>query len=602
MSVPDLEKNVDPFRGRRQAYRLVTALSVIALAAVVIWLSWKHLAGEQERIVEIRRVAQKAEELGQELTGIHLGIDAALRSTAEIEPALVRNLASIATRLGALAEHGRSIEAAAPLLLPALQRRGEWFSTLAQRRLEGLAGARGDQEPAAIHEEYNEVYRALLGDLQTFEHSLRDLAASRVSRSSMRLAYLFTGSIGILTLLLVALVLPRPGKERYRETGAHDQASSLRSELHSQKMEAVGRLAGGIAHDLNNYLAVITAHSELVRMEAEPDGKIASKMSKVISTAEKATALLRQLLNFSHQKPAMTAVVDLNEVVRGLDPMLHRLVGEGVALEVELESDLNPVDIDPSQMEQIVVNLVVNAREAMPKGGRIVLSTWNAAGRIEGSSSKSDLVVLSVADDGPGVPEEIRERIFEPYFSTKAGAGSSGLGLATVYGIASQNRGDVQLGRGLGGGARFDVRLPRTEKTVVLGPATRGPARGASGRERILLVEDSEDLRLATEEMLRRLGYDVRSAAEGREALRIFDDEPGELDLVISDVVMAGMGGPELAAAIRERDSEVPVLLVSGYRDSTIFKRNEPADVEFLAKPFTAKVLDGRIRELLDSD
>jgi signal transduction histidine kinase/CheY-like chemotaxis protein len=392
-----------------------------------------------------------------------------------------------------------------------------------------------------------------------------------------------------------------------RERRRHDAEAALRHSeaqlLQAQKMDAVGRLAGGLAHDINNYVNAITAQCELVRMKAEP--RVAEKMDLVIATAGKITGLIRRLLAFSRKQPVDPRVVDLNEVVAGLRAMMKRLIGEDLQLDTLPGSGLWPVRVDPAQLEQIVVNLLVNAREASPRGGRVTIETANVALGSEYLKSNptvkpGEYVLLAVSDTGTGMPPAVRERIFEPFFTTKEGTEARGLGLATVYGIVKQNGGHVAVYSEPGQGTTFRIYLPRSAepRTAAAPEAAAAPLTG--GSEAILLVEDNDQLRDATGGILQALGYRVAAAANGDEALAAFERLDGRVDLVICDVVMPGMSGPEVVQRIRARRGETRVLFISGYTDNVILRHGIlEGEYQFLEKPFSAERLAAKIREVL---
>ena len=371
-----------------------------------------------------------------------------------------------------------------------------------------------------------------------------------------------------------------------------------------QKMEAVGRLAGGMAHDINNYLAAIRAQAELVKRKPLPAERLQEKMGAVIATVDKASGLIQRLLAFARRQPIHPEVVGLNLVVDGLGPLMEQTLGEDIRVETALQRDLWSVRIDPGQLEQILVNLLVNAREAMPHGGTVRVETANATlaagvgNRPVGTGG--DYVVLTVSDSGPGIPAEVIDKLFEPFFTTKGERGNSGLGLATVYGIVKQNGGNVWAENAASGGAIFRVYLPRSHdhRSTAARPATRA-GESCIGDERVLLVEDNRDVLEATRALLEASGYRVTAAASGDEALRALA-AGGPVDVVVTDVVMPGMSGPEVVARIRERWGELPVVFVSGYSDSVAGARGVlQSGALLLQKPFTAEALCRQVRAAL---
>ncbi len=451
---------------------------------------------------------------------------------------------------------------------------------------------------------HDDLYFALTDMSEALERQI----VMRVMENKSQAQLLFR-TILIAWVLIVAMAVTglwsREHRRRQAEAALRESESQL---LQAQKMEAVGRLAGGIAHDINNYLAAITAQSELVRMKSEPGSRVATKMDSVIATAQKASTLIKRLLAFSRRQPVQPEVVKLNRVVEGLGKMMTRLIGEDVELETALERSIWNVRIDPSQLEQVIVNLLVNAREAMPTGGRLMLTTRNyrlgqAWEEAPVNLPPGEYVMLSIADSGTGIPPEIRDKIFEPFFTTKEEAGRSGLGLATVYGIVRQNGGHITVRSQVGEGTEFRILVPRcTEpetRPVTSAVRAEPPARGH--QERILLVEDSDDLRDSTRGLLEEMGYRVDVAANGEEALRLYDTLGDSLDLLITDVVMPGMSGREVMDHIRQRNRELNVLFISGYTDSVVVRHGvRDGEFEFLQKPFSAESLARKVRDVLE--
>ena len=359
-------------------------------------------------------------------------------------------------------------------------------------------------------------------------------------------------------------------------------------------MEAVGRLAGGMAHDINNYLAAITAQCELVLMTSDDEDPVRHRMDQVLTTSSKAAALIERLLSFSRQKPVMPEVLNVNRSVEDLMRLVERLVGEDVRLETRLTDELWNVEVDPTQIEQVILNLVVNAREAMPTGGRVLIETSNRTFRPSDLESlpidqPGDYVVLSMTDTGVGVPEDMRELIFEPFVTTKDTGSQSGLGLAMVYAIANQNGGGVAAYSGEGQGATFKFYLPRSRTlTVSTDKVAAGKIAVPRGTQHILIVEDNAELREAVSEALRGLGYTVSIASNAERALEVFDTFDSMPDLLVSDVVMPGMNGRELWEALAVRHPSLEVIFISGYTDDVILRHGiEEGEYRFLQKPFS---------------
>lgn len=362
----------------------------------------------------------------------------------------------------------------------------------------------------------------------------------------------------------------------------------------SQKLEAIGSLAGGIAHDFNNLLTVIGGHLTLVLQDPELTMEQREDLTQCLEAADRAAKLTHQLLAFARRQVLVPAALDLNEIVDSIGPLLSRLIGDDVELVTELGSELPSVLADPGQIEQVIMNLAVNARDAMPDGGRLTIGTrsldpWQNGG---GDSTES-VVELWVSDTGCGIPQPELDRIFEPFFTTKPAGKGTGLGLATVYGIVAQSGGEVRVESEEKVGTVFRIRFPVHEsvKTAVpvvsLGYAEQDPGSGT-----ILVAEDAAALRRFIERSLRLQGYTVLTAANGREALQIARENAHRIDLILTDVVMPGMSGQEFVSRIRRFLPEIPVVFMSGYTDDEILRRGNLApDTAFLQKPFTLEEL-----------
>lgn len=372
---------------------------------------------------------------------------------------------------------------------------------------------------------------------------------------------------------------------------------------HSQKLEAVGMLAGGVAHDFNNLLTAIAGHTELAQLEVGGDTPLAKHLQEIDKAASSAATLTRQLLAFSRKQTLQPKIIHLNTVVLERVAMLKRLIGEEIRLEVDLAEDLWATRADPGQLEQVIVNLVVNSRDAMESGGWLTLKTSN---RSVGSQTRDgippgDYVMLSVLDTGSGISPELQERIFEPFFTTKEKGRGTGLGLATVYGIISQSDGYVTLNSKPGQGTTFNILLPRVEGHVVNAPERENGRPIAKGRETILVVEDEDAVRELAVVLLRRQGYDVLEASNGEEALERVETLTRPIDLLITDVIMPKMNGPELAEGIRRKWPETRVLFMSGYASTYIEHRGLLSEEnQILLKPFRMEVLSTRVRDVLD--
>ena len=370
--------------------------------------------------------------------------------------------------------------------------------------------------------------------------------------------------------------------------------------LQSQKMEAIGRLAGGVAHDFNNILTAIVGHTSLLLGRLPEGDPRRADAEQVQRAAERAVALTRQLLTFGRRHPAVVETLDLNEALEDVVPMLRQLVGERVEIVVRPEPGLEHVRVDRNQFQQVVMNLVANAAEAMPDGGTITVETANArirAGKRSPSPAPGQYVLLTVRDTGRGMDAETRAHLFEPFFTTKEMG--TGLGLATVYGIVAESGGQIEVESTEGEGATFRVYLPPTAGAAAGAPETR-PAELAAGSETVLLVEDEEAVRGLARRVLEDCGYTVLVAEDARKALELERAEDGPIDLVLTDVVMPGRTGPELAQELLQRRPGLKVVLMSGYAQDTFARVGLSDDTPHLEKPFTPAALVRAVRDALD--
>ncbi len=377
--------------------------------------------------------------------------------------------------------------------------------------------------------------------------------------------------------------------------------------VQAQKMEAVGRLAGGVAHDFNNLMTIITGYSELALKTLDEDAPLRKDIEAMKKAGERAAGLTRQLLAFSRRQILQPKPLDLNVVVAGMGKMLGRLIGEDIGLVTILEASPDRVEADPGQLEQIIMNLAINARDAMPEGGKLTIETHNSEldddyvrGKLE--VEPGTYVVLAISDTGSGMDEETRSRIFEPFFTTKEEGKGTGLGLSTVFGIVKQHKGHVTVYSEPGRGTTFKIYLPRVEVLVKEEAAKAAPTESLRGTETILLVEDEDVVRMVVSKMLQMSGYTVLEAHEGEEALLVGRKHEGPIHLMLTDVVMPGMGGRELAERIAELHPAMKVIYMSGYTDNAIVHRGvlEPG-TPFIEKPFTPDGLARKVREVLDA-
>jgi len=369
----------------------------------------------------------------------------------------------------------------------------------------------------------------------------------------------------------------------------------------SQKMQAIGQLAGGVAHDFNNVLTAIIGYSDLLLSNHRPTDPSFQDIMQIKQNANRAAGLVRQLLAFSRRQTLRLQVLQLGDVLSDLQMLLRRLVGETIEVDLKHGRDLWLVMADLNQFENVIVNLVVNARDAMPEGGRIEVRTTNISAADcarfnEESIIPAEYVLIEVADTGKGIPDDVKEKIFEPFFTTKEVGKGTGLGLSMAYGIVKQTGGWILCDSVVGKGSTFRILLPRHIPTAVNEPvqieAAKTPAADLTGRGTILLVEDEEAVRAFGARALSSRGYTVLEAATGREALEVVEEEGGKIDLIVSDVVMPEMDGPTMFGELRKRGIKCKIIFVSGYAEDA-FQKNLPAgeDFGFLPKPFTLKQL-----------
>jgi two-component system cell cycle sensor histidine kinase/response regulator CckA len=367
---------------------------------------------------------------------------------------------------------------------------------------------------------------------------------------------------------------------------------------HSQKMDAVGQLAGGVAHDFNNMLTVIRMNAELTLDELGADHPLHADVQEVVAAAGRAATLTRQLLAFSRRQMLQPQVLGLNSVIADLQKMLARLIGEDIEFSLDLAEDLAPVLADPGQLEQVLVNLAVNARDAMPHGGALAVATRNVTLSVPEAAGHAGAhpgvyVTVALRDTGAGISAAVQARMFEPFFTTKGPGSGTGLGLSTVYGIVTQSGGFVEVKSAPGQGAEFTVYLPAAEAAVQTMPrATVAALPPAGGSETILLVEDEDPVRAIAHRVLTRHGYTVIEARHGAQGLALLASRGDEIDAVLTDAVMPQMSGPELARTIKALRPELPVIMMSGYTDADVDRRGPfDAATSILPKPFTVESL-----------
>jgi signal transduction histidine kinase/CheY-like chemotaxis protein len=376
----------------------------------------------------------------------------------------------------------------------------------------------------------------------------------------------------------------------------------------AQKMEAVGRLAGGIAHDFNNLLGVIIGYSEILQDGLSQNEPLSRKAAAIKRAGLRAASLTRQLLAFSRKQVLDLSVLNLNTVVTDTLKMLRRLISEDIETSVILAPGLGSIKADQGQIEQVIMNLALNARDAMPKGGKLTIATANVD--LDGLHSHhysavlpGSYVLLMVSDTGHGMSAETQSHIFEPFFTTKEMGNGTGLGLATVYGVVKQSEGYIWVDSELGRGTTFKVYLPRVREAAPMPSAVKGKQETAKGSETVLVVEDAQPLLELASELLKDNGYTVLEAANGADAIQLVERHQGLIDLLLTDVIMPGMGGRQLAERLIPRLPKMKVLYMSGYTDDAIVHHGilEPG-IALIQKPFTAETLARKVREVLQAE
>ncbi|MCH2186520.1 response regulator, partial [Myxococcota bacterium] len=382
------------------------------------------------------------------------------------------------------------------------------------------------------------------------------------------------------------------------------QSRHLEEQLrHAQKMRAVGQLAGGIAHDFNNYLTVILASADSILEGSEPDKELHQAGREIVDVTERCAVLTESLLTFSRRRVARPEAIDLDQTVAALEPMIRRLLGESMKFEHVKSGETTKIWFDPALMEQVILNLAMNAADAMTQGDRLTIEVRGGASFARHDALASGAVEVIVRDTGCGMDPETLDRACEPFFTTKAEGHGTGLGLSTVYGIVEQARGMVELRSEVGQGTSFHILLPKGKAGPVA--AKKPPPEESlveTGSERILLVEDESTLRNLTQRILVRAGYSVIEASDGQHALDVYRSLESPPDLVLSDIVMPRLSGADLAHTLRSEKPDLPILFMSGYYSSQSMKVSAlPPNVEVLAKPFSVRKLRESVRKTLDS-
>lgn len=451
----------------------------------------------------------------------------------------------------------------------------------------------------AVNSEEREIPFILVTGSQTEEvavECMREGAADYILKTNLlRLPSVVTNTLKRLEL------------ERQRVAAEVALQRSEEQFLQAQKLEAIGRLASGVSHDFNNLLTAIIGYSELSLRQLGKDDPVRRNIEEIKKASDRASALTRQLLAFSRKQVMQLRVFDLNLTVMDLEKMLRRMIGEDIELRTSLQQGLGNIKADQGQIEQVIMNLVVNSRDAMPHGGKLTIETANVY--LDEAYSKHHLSVppgsytmIAISDTGLGIPEQIRAHIFEPFFTTKDAGKGTGLGLATVYGIVKQSGGSIWVYSEVGKGTTFKIYLPSVSQSADEQKDFVPPKPIPGGTERILLVEDADPVRQLARTVLEGLGYQVLEAADGSDAIHMVHSRSQNIALLLTDVVLPGISGRELSETLLQSNPGLKVLFMSGYTDGTVVGHQVLAPgANFIQKPFSPDQLGLRVREVLDS-
>jgi two-component system, cell cycle sensor histidine kinase and response regulator CckA len=503
---------------------------------------------------------------------------------------LIQRSFTLLSRLGESEERFRTMFEGAPLGTVMLDLDGRIVSS--NRAFEELVGLRK-----------SELAGRELTDLTPGEPrpELAELRSGERQRYGGQVRMVRADGSDVWGQIAASLVLDAQRRPRFVIAMVEDLTERMHLEeqlRHSQRMEAVGQLAGGVAHDFNNLLTIIAGRTRFALRELGPDdARLRSDLDEIGVAAERAAELTHQLLAYSRRQVLQPSVIDLNAVVTEMERMLGRLIGEHIQIQLDLEPGVGHVRADRGQLEQVIANLAVNARDAMETGGRLMLRTANVVLDEPDAPSRGPHVRLSVRDTGRGMDEAIRSRVFEPFFTTKEPGKGTGLGLSTVYGIIAQSGGHITVESGPGAGSTFAVYLPVAEDEVAAGPEPVPHTGDLAGSETVLVAEDDDGVRALAELMLTRHGYRVLTARGGLEAIAIAERHEEPIDLLLTDVVMPKLSGPQLADALTSVEPAIRVVFMSGYADAAMLPDGTSSVVP---KPFTEEVLVRLVREELD--
>ncbi len=545
------------------------------------------------------------------------------RELARIQPleSLFRTVATTCTQLLAADSAGIRLlegdelvvagtwgDARGVMLTPRLKL-GESVSGLVAATGQPIVVTDPDRDPRLLPAHREALGRLGYAGLLAVPIKLGDQVAGVLSVQTRRRGGFTAEDVAMVSAFAAHVAVALENSRLYAEARrAYDELSQTQSQLvQAQKMQAVGQLAGGIAHDFNNLMTVVTGRAELLLRRLRPGDLLRRDVEEIQATAQRATDLTRQLLAFSRKQVLEPRVLNLNQVVADLAPMLRRLIGDHVELVTALAPDLGQVKADPRQLEQVLMNLTLNARDAMPDGGRITLETADVVldadyAREHVGAQPGPHVMLAVSDTGRGMDAETLARIFEPFFTTKGPGQGTGLGLATVYGIVKQSGGNIWVYSEPGRGTTFKIYLPRVSEAAGDAAPAGGPGAPSAGRETILLVEDDEAVRRLARDILTGQGYQVLEAAHGGEALLVAGRHQGPIHLLLTDVVMPQMSGRVLAERLAATRPEVKVLYMSGYTENAVVHHGVlDADTVYIQKPFTLEGLARKVRDVLDA-